>query len=82
MNRHRLERLARLTTGAALIGASALVGCNNDPKAINAPDPQPHPNATAQPEPTHHVNATAEPAASTSAAPSFIPRRVNAPPQK
>ena len=74
MHRHRLERLARLTTGAALLGASALAGCNNEPKAINSPDPQPHPNATAQPDPIH-VNAPPDPqpSASTASNPSATP---------
>ncbi len=57
MHKHRLDRLARLTQGVALLGfgVGSLAACNNDPKHINSPDPN---------EPIH-VNATAEPTGST-----------------
>jgi hypothetical protein len=67
MRRHRLDRLTRLTQGATLVtlgvGLGALAaGCNNEPKAVNSPDPK---------EPIH-VNATADPPASGSAAPTTM----------
>jgi len=84
MHRHRLERLARLSTGAALLGASALSGCNNDPKTINAPDPQPHINAPPEPTPSATTDpsgtASATPSATTSRPPTInAPARVNPP---
>lgn len=60
MRSHRLDRLARLTQGAALVGLGVFAaGCNNEPKHTNAPDP----NATGEPI---HINATATPQPSAS----------------
>jgi len=58
MRRHRLDRLSRLTQGAALVGLGTLAAaCDNSPKYVNSTPPT---------EPIH-VNATAEPTASDSA---------------
>jgi hypothetical protein len=82
MHSHRLQRLARLTTGAALVGASVLGGCKEEPTSVNAPEPTVHPNATAEPI---HVNAPPTPtppvSASASASASQPPVHVNAPPK-
>jgi hypothetical protein len=66
MHRHRLERLARLTRGAALVSASALAACRDAPNNMNGPDPTPHINATADPTPS----TTASAAVSTNVEPS------------
>lgn len=69
MRSHRLDRLTRLTQGAALVGLGVFAaGCNNEPKHTNAPDP----NGSHEPI---HVNATAEPTAPPSAS---APIAVNA----
>ncbi len=88
MHRHRLQRLAQLTTGAALVGASALAGCKEEPKTINAPEPTVHANATAEPihinappDPTPTPSATASANAPPSASARQIPMHtINAPP--
>lgn len=96
MRRHRLDRLTRLTQGAALLGLGTLAAaCNDTPKYVNSPEPvssdPPHVNATATPTPSASVpfgvNATAPPP-SASAAPSATPSAtatgriiINAPPQ-
>ena len=78
MRRHRLDRLSKLTQGAALVSLGALAACNSngDTKHVNAPAPQPS-------EPIH-VNAppTAMPSASVvaSGAPIAPPPTINAPP--
>jgi hypothetical protein len=88
MRPHRLDRLTRLTQGAALVGLGALAAaCNDTPKTVNSPEPQPtepiHVNATAEPTPS----ATATPPPSASAAPSAAPSAswgkptINAPPK-
>ena len=54
MRKKQLDRLSKLTTGAALLGASVFASaCNNEPHAVNGPDPR-------GTEPIH-VNATATP---------------------
>jgi hypothetical protein len=86
MRRHRLDRLTRLTQGAALVGFGTLAAaCNDTPKSVNSPEPQPtepiHVNATAEP------TASATPTPSASAAPSAAPSAwwgkptINAPPK-
>ena len=51
MKTHRLERLARLTQGAALVSLGALsFACNDTSKHVNNPPEEPiHVNATATP---------------------------------
>ena len=79
MRRHRLDRLARLTKGVALLGASAaLIACNDDAKHVNSPAPEDttHVNAT-EPE---HTNAPAPSAsAQPSSGPPTEPVHVNSP---
>ena len=74
MHRHRLDRLAKLTRGAALVGLGAAFACHDDPPHTNgpAPDPTPHINATAEPV---HTNAppAPDPSAAPTAAPSVAP---------
>lgn len=83
MRSHRLDRLTRLTHGAALVGLGAFAAaCNNEPKHTNAPDPngshEPiHVNATADPTPPPSTSATA-PIAVNATAP---PASASAPPQ-
>jgi hypothetical protein len=49
MRPHRLDRLARLTQGAALVGIGLFdAACGKEPK----PDYRPVPNATATPTPS------------------------------
>jgi hypothetical protein len=62
MRHHRLERLARLTQGAALVGASLFdVACGKEPVKPE----EPHINSPPNPTPTESVplgmNATATP---------------------
>jgi len=94
MRRHRLDRLTRLTQGAALVGLGTLAAaCNDTPKYVNSPEPQPtepiHVNATAEPTPSATAPAVdaAAAQASASAAPSAAPSAswgkptINAPPK-
>ena len=62
MVRHRLERLARLTRGAALIGLGTFAACKNaDPKEPIKTDP-----ATTASEPKH-INVPPDPTLTPSA---------------
>ena len=87
MRRHRLDRLSKLTQGAALLSLGALAACNSneDARHVNGPGPQPtepiHVNATATPQPSESAapSAVASAAPSTSVAHPQLPR-VNAPP--
>ena len=78
MRRHRLDRLSKLTQGAALVSLGALAACNSngDTKQVNAPAAQPtepiHVNATPTP------SASATPSAAASAAPTVAPPTINA----
>jgi hypothetical protein len=61
MRHHRLDRLARLTQGAALVGMGLFdVACNKEPVKPE----EPHINSPPQPDPTPSnigINATATP---------------------
>ncbi|CAN5613242.1 hypothetical protein BH09MYX1_BH09MYX1_63050 [soil metagenome] len=75
MRKHRLDRLAKLTQGAALLGLGVLAAaCNNEPRQVNSPDP------TGSTEPIH-VNSPPS-ATETTPAPSAsqAPPMINAPP--
>jgi hypothetical protein len=97
MRNHRLNRLALLTQGVALvgIGMSALAACNDPPHVnspppdrpnINSPPQQPLPSAA--PVEPDHVNGPATPpptasgSASSAVAPVPVPAHVNAMPKK
>jgi hypothetical protein len=94
MKQHRLEKLSRLTKGAALVSASALsFACNDTSKTVNSPPQEPiHVNATAQPMP---VDASPPPDPTASADmtdagvapvatinPRLVPHTINAPPRR
>lgn len=71
MGKRRLDRLARLTQGAALVGIGLLAGCKDEPTHMNTVAPEPEGGATTSQ--TRTMNATATPpsaTASASAAPS------------
>jgi hypothetical protein len=76
MRHHRLDRLARLTQGAALVGVGLFdVACNKEPVKPE----EPHINATAMPMPSESaplpsMNATATPPAADTADAGMAPR--------
>ncbi|HEY1953972.1 MAG TPA: hypothetical protein VGH28_00120 [Polyangiaceae bacterium] len=84
MHKHRLDKLAKLTKGAALVGIGAVFACRSESHTMNAPytvDSTPHVNATVEPV---HTNAPPEPqpsasAAVTSSAPAPHPHPTNMP---
>jgi hypothetical protein len=93
MKRHRLEKLTRLTKGAALVSVGALsFACNDTSKTVNSPPQEPiHVNATATPTP---LDASPPPSPTTSASSTAatdapdaaamripVPHTVNAPPR-
>jgi hypothetical protein len=85
MRHHRLERLARLTQGAALVGIGLVdVGCSKEPMK---PDYRPVPNATARLTPSESAaqkgNATATPSAGDAADAGMTPtpHTINAAPK-
>lgn len=65
MHTHRLNRLAKLTRGVALVGVGATFACHDQPATMNGPDPNPthepiHVNAPA-PQPSAPPSASAAP---------------------
>jgi hypothetical protein len=93
MKKHRLDRLANLTKGAALVSVGALsFACNDTSKTINSPPQEPiHVNATATPTP---LDASPPPNPTTSASSTAatdapdaagiaraVPHTINAPPR-
>ncbi len=96
MHKHRLDRLARLTKGAALVSIGAVsLACNDTAKMVNnAPEPV-HINSPAPPmaldaapptsasatADTTGADASAAPAASASATLRAVPHTMNAMPR-
>jgi len=82
MHKHRLDKLAKLTKGAALVGIGAVFGCRSESHTMNAPE---HVDPTYEPV---HTNAPYEPPPSASASGVLSPPRptnmphINAPPRR
>lgn len=81
MHEHRLQRLARLTRGVALVGIGATtLACQKDPQGMNGPEPI-HTNAPYVPMDAGPTASTGEPigAPTASASASVSPRSMNGP---
>jgi len=85
MRSHRLNRLALLTQGVALVGLGISALACGDPPRVNAPPSEP-PQVNSPPKEPPVASASATPSASSSAVtkgpPPTAPMHVNSPPMK